>query len=175
MVNRLFKAFKGLATTGDCWVWWLEQWRSYVPTPQNSFWLITARKRSLGQGNVFTPVYQSFCSQGRGGDVCLWLWGSLLLSPRGVFLWVRRGVHPLDTHPSPQTHTSLKPPSWTPTLVTPPPTQTPLPRRDGHLKRAVRILLECILVAHKFHNLQIGKREFQTRLHPRLWKIYLNE
>ena len=25
---------------------------------------ITARKRSLGQGNVFTPVCQSFCSQG---------------------------------------------------------------------------------------------------------------
>ena len=26
--------------------------------------VITARKRSLGQGNVFTPVCQSFCSQG---------------------------------------------------------------------------------------------------------------
>ena len=26
--------------------------------------LFTARKRSLGQGNVFTPVCQSFCSQG---------------------------------------------------------------------------------------------------------------
>ena len=25
--------------------------------------LVTARKRSLGQGNVFTPVCQSFCSQ----------------------------------------------------------------------------------------------------------------
>ena len=26
--------------------------------------LITACKRSLGQGNVFTPICQSFCSQG---------------------------------------------------------------------------------------------------------------
>ena len=26
--------------------------------------MFTARKRSLGQGNVFTPVSQSFCSQG---------------------------------------------------------------------------------------------------------------
>ena len=26
--------------------------------------MITARKRSLGQGNVFTPVCQSFCSRG---------------------------------------------------------------------------------------------------------------
>ena len=25
--------------------------------------VITARKRNLGQGNVFTPVCQSFCSQ----------------------------------------------------------------------------------------------------------------
>ena len=30
------------------------------------FWIITARKRSLGQGNVFTPVCQSFCSRGGG-------------------------------------------------------------------------------------------------------------
>ena len=28
--------------------------------------IFTARKRSLGQGNVFTPVFQSFCSQGGG-------------------------------------------------------------------------------------------------------------
>ena len=29
-----------------------------------SFQFITVRKRSLGQGNVFTPVCQSFCSHG---------------------------------------------------------------------------------------------------------------
>ena len=28
--------------------------------------LFTARKRSLGQGNIFTPVCQSFCSRGEG-------------------------------------------------------------------------------------------------------------
>ena len=29
--------------------------------------IITARKRSLGQGNIFTSVCQEFCSQGSGG------------------------------------------------------------------------------------------------------------
>ena len=34
--------------------------------------LITARKRSLGQGNIFIDVCQEFCSQGRSvpGGVC---------------------------------------------------------------------------------------------------------
>ena len=43
----------------------------------NSF-LITARKRSLGQGNIFTRVCQEFCSQGGlvpGGG---WSWGAWL-------------------------------------------------------------------------------------------------
>ena len=31
---------------------------------------VTARKRSLRQGNVFTPVCQLFCPQ---GSVCLWV------------------------------------------------------------------------------------------------------
>ena len=34
--------------------------------------IITARKRSLGQGNVFIGVCQEFCSQGGG---CLARWG----------------------------------------------------------------------------------------------------
>ena len=32
-------------------------------------WIFTARKRSLGQGNIFTSVCQEFCPQ--GGGVCL--------------------------------------------------------------------------------------------------------
>ena len=53
-------------------------------------WLITVRKRSLGQGNVFKSMYQSFCSQGGSlYDVtsCLAAWfhvpsgGSLCLVP----------------------------------------------------------------------------------------------
>ena len=43
---------------------------------------LTARKRSLGQGNVFTPVCQSFCSQGEEHSL---------------------GVHPLGRHPPRQT------------------------------------------------------------------------
>ena len=43
--------------------------------------LITVRKRSLGQGNVFKSMYQSFCSQ---GGLCMmslpvWLPGSMFL------------------------------------------------------------------------------------------------
>ena len=33
--------------------------------------ICTARKRSLGQGNIFTSVCQEFCPQG-GRGVCLW-------------------------------------------------------------------------------------------------------
>ena len=43
----------------------------------NTFVIVTARKRSLGQGNIFTSVCQEFCSQGG----CLVLWG---LCSRGV-------------------------------------------------------------------------------------------
>ena len=61
--------------------------------------IFTTRKRSLGQGNVFTGVCQSFCSQGEGVSV----WG-----------------------------------------VDPPGQRPPYGK-----ERAVRILLECILVRHK--------------------------
>ena len=43
--------------------------------------LITARKRSLGQGNIFTSVCQEFCSQGGSGhggvpvSGGVWSWG----------------------------------------------------------------------------------------------------
>ena len=49
------------------------------------FLIITARKRSLGQGNIFLVVCQEFCSQGgcllRGGDWsegCMFWGGSAL-------------------------------------------------------------------------------------------------
>ena len=61
---------------------------------RNIFAIITARKRSLWQGDIFTGMYQSFCPQGEGVSL---------------------------------TETSL----WTKT-----------PGKE----RAVRILLECILV-----------------------------
>ena len=55
-------------------------------------WLITARKRSLGQGNDFTPV--SFCSQGGGGV------HPTRQTPPGQ---TPRGRHPLGRHPPRQT------------------------------------------------------------------------
>ena len=56
--------------------------------------LLLPAKQSLGQGNVFTPVCQSFCSQGRSASG----------SGEGVCLWVQDGSLPLGLH-TPQTHT----------------------------------------------------------------------
>ena len=63
---------------------------------------LTARKRSLGQGNIFRSMCPSFCPEGVGG-----------MCSRGVC--VAGGVFMQERQP---------------------------------LKRAVRILLECILVSH---------------------------
>ena len=92
-----------------------------VHTTQGQGTIVTARKRSLGQGNVFTPVCHSVhrgghCpsmhhrSHGRGVSV---QGGSL---SRRVSVW---GV-------------------WT---------EPPLPPTYGH-ERAFRILLQCILVLY---------------------------
>ena len=46
---------------------------------KKSKFIFTAHKRSLGQGNVFTGMCQSFCSQGAGGlcmmSLSVWLTG----------------------------------------------------------------------------------------------------
>ena len=71
--------------------------------------LVTARKQSLGRGNIFSSVCQEFCSQGG----------------------VPGQVHPPGRYPHP------------------PGRYTPLEQcmlRDTGNKRAVRILLKCILV-----------------------------
>ena len=54
-------------------------WNKLTPLRIN-----TARKRSLGQGNIFTCMCQSFCSQGRGAGLCMmslpvWLTGLMFL------------------------------------------------------------------------------------------------
>ena len=68
---------------------------------KKSKFIFTAHKRSLGQGNVFTGMCQSFCSQGVGGlcmmSLSVWLTGlgvsvsgpMFLLegSVQGVFVW----------------------------------------------------------------------------------------
>ena len=74
--------------------------------------LVTARKRSLGQGNVLTPVCHSVHKGGfASGGIC-----------------IQGGLHPGDLYPR--------------GLGRPPPQQI---LRDTVNKRAVHILLECIL------------------------------
>ena len=76
--------------------------------------IVTARKRSLGQGNIFTPVCHSVHSGGMcgcwgvcalmpggvhgcggacmvAGGVCAWLWGACMVAWEGV--WLPGGMH----------------------------------------------------------------------------------
>ena len=98
--------------------------------------IITARKRSLEQGNIFTSTSDSFCSQGKG--VCLWVQlGCLHLGMGCVCLWVWDWVrtspwHTLDTLPGytlpldTQTLGHTDPPGHTPGHTPPgqPPSQS---------------------------------------------------
>ena len=91
------------------------------------------RPQTLGQGNVFTPVCQSFCSQGvRGVCPSPWMqtqgWADPLLDADDPWGWA--DPPPLDA--------DLPGVGQTPHMQTPPHTVN---------KRAVRILLECILVS----------------------------
>ena len=105
--------------------------KSYFDNPTLKTSFHYRSQTNLREGNVFTPVCLTFCSQG----------GCLPLSLGGVCLWVRegrsRGVSdtprqtPRGRHPQVDTRTS-------------PPQADTLKRRP--LKRAVRILLGCILV-----------------------------
>ena len=87
-------------------------------------------QRSCGQGNIFTPVCHSFCSQG-GLPQCML------------------------GYPPPGADTPLSRP---PTEQTPPQEQTPRSRHPPRSRlqhtvseRPVRILLECILVFISLH------------------------
>ena len=73
----------------------------------------TGCKWSLEQGNVFTPVSQSFCP--RGGGVCLWIWGVSTTPPP------LDTPTPMDTQPPAHTPTH-----WTHTSSPPGLTHTPL-------------------------------------------------
>ena len=80
---------------------------------------VTGSKRSLGQDNVFTPVCQSFCSQGE----------CLLMGPRGICLCSGSGG---VCTPSPFTHTLMD--TYTPwrNTHTQPWTPHTSAGRDGH-------------------------------------------
>ena len=57
-------------------------------------YIFTARKRSLGQGNIFRSMCQEFCPRGGGGA---WSWG--VSAPGGAWYWGvsgPRGVPGID-------------------------------------------------------------------------------
>ena len=109
-------------------------------------------QRSCGQGNIFTPVCHSFCSQGGRGSASVHAGIPHPPPPRSRHpspgTRHPRSRHPPRTrHPLEQTPTrEHTPPPWeqTPPDQTPPPPGSRL--RHTVYKRPVRILLECILV-----------------------------
>ena len=92
---------------------------------------ITTRKRSLGQGNVFTGACHSFCPRWGGG----WL-PSMHHSSHDQGVCIQRGLHLGGLHPRGLPSGRLgRPPKKTYGILW-----------DMDNKWAVRILLECILV-----------------------------
>ena len=101
--------------------------------------LITARKRSLGQGNIFSSVCQEFCSQGGSASVHAGIPhppepGTSPLKQTSPL----RTKHPLRGADTPSRH---PPGPGTPRADTPPPAQCML--GDTVNKRAVCILKLC--------------------------------
>ena len=65
----------------------------------NRLWVITtARKLSLGQGNIFTSVCHSFCSRGGGRWVCIQGGGSASPSDTTGYGQQAGGMHPTGMH-----------------------------------------------------------------------------
>ena len=125
---------------------------------------ITARKRSLGQGNIFIGMCQEFCSQGGRGVVYPSMPCRSHAPPDYVPPWTTYPpdyVPPWDYIPppeyvpprlrTPQTTSprdyvppgTMYPPDYVPPDYVPPGLRTP---PWTVYVRAVRILLECILV-----------------------------
>ena len=106
------------------------------------FPFITARKRSLGQGNIFSSVCHGFCTQG-GLPQCMLRYHPAPPPTRQAPPWTRQ-VPPQDqVPPGPGTLQTR---------------QAPLPPKQSMLgdtvnERTVCILLECNLV---FNELQVG-------------------
>ena len=116
-------------------------------------------QRSCGQGNIFTPVCHSFCSQGGRGSASV---------HAGISPWEQtppqEQTPPRTRPPQEQTPLDQTPPGsrhppgpdTTPPDQTPPhPDQTPPPPPGSRLQhtvyeRPVLILLECILVCSRF-------------------------
>ena len=109
-----------LQYTCACQTSWLDPSLLLKPIKFNVFSFVTARKRSLAQGNIFRSVCQEFCPQGGSASV-----HAGILPPR----------HPEQTpgsrHPPNQAPPRPgNPPEQTPPEQTPPWDQAP-PRRYG--------------------------------------------
>ena len=102
--------------------------------------IITARKQRLGQGNVFTPAYDSVI-RGRG------------LTDRDPRWTESSGQRPLGKRPP---------------LDRDHPGQGP-PRQRPHGERAIRILLECILVTISFCSIYFSK--VKRAQYPNGWDV----
>ena len=97
-------------------------------------------KRSFGQGNIFTPVCHSFCSQGGRGSP----------SPGGFSLPPPRSRHPhwMENHPLPHMKNPPRMENHPLPDGEPPPPPPGSRLRHTVYDRPVHILLECILVFH---------------------------
>ena len=94
---------------------------------------------NLVDPNVFTSVYQEFCPRGWGGHVCH--------TPPAMHTPCHACPPPCTPPPCTPCHTHPLPPSMPPAMHAPP------MLRDAVNERAVRILLECILVMEKYNDL----------------------
>ena len=99
------------------------------------WFIFTARKRSLGQGNIFTPV----CHSVHGGEYLTRYTTPRPGTPSHTRYTPRPGTPPDQVHPQ----TRYTPgPGTSPRTGTPP---SPQDQGDTVHARAVRILLECNL------------------------------
>ena len=112
--------------------------------------IYTARKRTLGQGNIFTSVCHSFCPQ--GGCFPAWDVAEWCLASGSIGVYTPGQTPPLCRHP---------PGQIPPFGQTPPLHRADTPRltspQMATVSRAVRILLECILVILEVNKISRAK------------------
>ena len=126
LCNRFSRAFRNVSSRLVCIY--------FRASPDQNLTIFTTHKQSLGQGNVFTPICLSFCSQ-----------------EEDVSAPLHAGIHTPWADP----------PRQTPPRQTIPRQTHPSPKilQDTINKWVVRILLKCILVAKfTFNRVNWGKR-----------------
>ena len=109
---------------------------NFQPVFANDTFDLYRPQRSCGQGNVFTGVCHSFCSQGGREGVCLSACWDTTIPPDQADTPRTRQAPPLDQADPPGTRQATPPGSRLQHTV---------------YERPVRILLECILVLTYFN------------------------